>query len=157
MKLLNTTPKHKAKNFLLYLLLIGLLSSCGSGAVSNKSKVNFVPLENSEQIESEGNNYVIIFSPSSDKIPLNSYFTMDVQVNSSMNQSLRFPVELAVDAGMKAHNHGMNVQPIIESMGQGHFKIKGMLFHMPGKWFLRFKVNHGVMSDHAETNLLLRH
>ena len=64
-------------------------------------------LKNATSLESEGKNYTIYFSPS--KMPLNEYFDMDVQVRNSMKEIIKFPLTIEVDAGMKAHNHGMNV------------------------------------------------
>jgi len=66
-------------------------------------------------------------------------------------------IKLEVNAGMKALNHGMNVKPIIEDLGQGQFNVKGMMLHMPGEWFLGFKIHRGVMSDKAEIDLQIEH
>jgi hypothetical protein len=105
-------------------------------------------LKNATSLESEGKNYTIYFSPS--KMPLNEYFDMDVQVRNSMKQIIKFPLTIEIDAGM-------NVKPKIEDLGYGQYKIKGMLLHMSGEWFLNFTLRRGALSEKAETNLIVSH
>lgn len=45
---------------------------------------------------------------------------------------------LEVDAVMPAHGHGMNYRSEVQLLEPGHFIAEGMLFHMPGKWEIRF-------------------
>lgn len=45
---------------------------------------------------------------------------------------------LEVDAVMPAHGHGMNYRSEVQQVEPGHFIAEGMLFHMPGKWEIRF-------------------
>lgn len=50
------------------------------------------------------------------------------------------PVEaelLAVDATMPAHRHGMNYRPSLQPLGDGRWRVEGLLFHMRGAWELR--------------------
>ncbi|MEO9576153.1 MAG: hypothetical protein ABJ263_12430 [Tateyamaria sp.] len=42
--------------------------------------------------------------------------------------------KLVVDAEMPAHQHGMNYIPTVVDLGEGAFRVDGMLFHMPGVW-----------------------
>lgn len=42
--------------------------------------------------------------------------------------------QLAVDATMPAHRHGMNYKPEVIAMGDGRYEARGFLFHMPGAW-----------------------
>ncbi len=42
--------------------------------------------------------------------------------------------KLMVDAIMPAHQHGMNYTPTVINLGEGAFRVDGMLFHMPGVW-----------------------
>jgi hypothetical protein len=136
------------------MLLMVALSSCYS-----ESKIAFEsssPLpEKMSQIESNDKNYTVFFSPIKTEMPLNRYFDMDIYVRGAMQQVIRFPLKMEIDAGMRAHNHGMNVKPNIEDLGQGHYKVKGMLFHMSGKWFLTFSLHRGVIAEKAETTVLV--
>lgn len=42
--------------------------------------------------------------------------------------------DIAVDAVMPAHGHGMNYAPSVVRTGEGEFLAHGMLLHMPGHW-----------------------
>jgi hypothetical protein len=68
-------------------------------------------------------------------------------------KNLKFPVKLSIDAGMAAHNHGMKSKPMIESLGQGKYKVSGLLFHMSGEWFLEFSIQRGVIFDKTKITL----
>ena len=141
--------------FSMIVLLFGMLflSACND-AISSVSSIKQLPT--ATQISSAGNNYTISFSPPSTAMPLNKYFTMDVVITGATQQTLPFPVTLDIDAGMKAHNHGMNVKPKIHNLGAGHFKFEEMLLHMPGDWFLSFDVHRGLLIDKAEINMVVR-
>jgi hypothetical protein len=45
-----------------------------------------------------------------------------------------------VDATMPAHRHGMNYRPSLHPLGEGRWRVDGMLWHMAGAWELRFDV-----------------
>jgi hypothetical protein len=58
---------------------------------------------------------------------------------------------LKVDATMPEHQHGMNYRPSLTRLPNGHWRVDGMLFHMAGRWELRFDVQA------AGQNHTLRH
>ena len=45
-----------------------------------------------------------------------------------------------VDATMPEHKHGMNYRPSLKALGDGRWRVEGMMFHMPGRWELRLEV-----------------
>ena len=45
-----------------------------------------------------------------------------------------------VDATMPAHRHGMNYRPSITPLGGGRWRADGLMFHMAGRWELRFDI-----------------
>jgi hypothetical protein len=49
---------------------------------------------------------------------------------------------LKVDAEMPDHRHGMNYRPTFTSLGDGQWRVEGMLWHMAGRWAL--KVDAGL-------------
>ncbi len=51
---------------------------------------------------------------------------------------------LAVDATMPEHRHGMNYRPTLAPLGAGRFRVDGLLWHMSGRWELRFDVALGA-------------
>jgi hypothetical protein len=46
----------------------------------------------------------------------------------------------AVDAHMPEHRHGMNYRPTLQALGAGRWRAEGLLWHMAGRWELRFEV-----------------
>lgn len=103
----------------------------------------------------DGQYQLILSAAEQGGIVLNQYFDLVVEVRSPVGQAIHFPVELAFDAGMRAHNHGMNTLPVIRSLGNGLFRIEQLLFHMPGLWTLDLRVRRGLVSDRAEVQLEL--
>jgi hypothetical protein len=51
--------------------------------------------------------------------------------------------EIAIDATMPAHGHGMNYRPAAERTGEGRFRFTGMMLHMPGTWRLTIDLIQG--------------
>ncbi len=45
-----------------------------------------------------------------------------------------------VDAQMPEHRHGMNYRPSVTPLGDGQWRVQGMLWHMAGRWELRLNV-----------------
>jgi hypothetical protein len=54
---------------------------------------------------------------------------------------------LKVDARMPAHRHGMNYRPSIVALGDGRWRVTGLLFHMAGDWQLRLDLQHAGRSQ----------
>jgi hypothetical protein len=48
-----------------------------------------------------------------------------------------------VDATMPEHRHGMNYRPSVTRLGDGRWRVEGLMFHMPGRWELRLDVQAG--------------
>jgi hypothetical protein len=58
------------------------------------------------------------------------------------------PAELVqVDATMPEHKHGMNYATTIKVMGNGRYRVEGLLFHMPGNWEVAFDVRSSAGGD----------
>ena len=45
-----------------------------------------------------------------------------------------------VDATMPEHRHGMNYRPSLTPLGGGRWHAEGLMFHMAGRWELRFDI-----------------
>lgn len=63
--------------------------------------------------------------------------------------------KLIVDAIMPAHQHGMNYTPTVVDLGEGAFRVDGLLFHMPGVWEIQMELHDetGVTLHTQTTNL----
>ena len=47
---------------------------------------------------------------------------------------------LKVDATMPEHRHGMNYRAQARRLGDGRYRVEGMMFHMAGRWEMVFEV-----------------
>ncbi len=104
----------------------------------------------------ESGYYVVEYRTDPSPIPANKLFEMTVSVRQRLKKSPAQNVTVEVDAGMSEHNHGMNTVPVVERLPNHQFRVRGMLFHMPGKWELTFTVKRGVVTDKAEHILYIR-
>ncbi len=74
-------------------------------------------------------------------IAVGRHFAIEVQV---------CPADAALsraDATMPEHRHGMNYRPSLKPLGDGRWRIEGLMFHMPGRWELQLDVR---ANGHAE-------
>jgi len=89
-------------------------------------------------------------------IPLGEPFDVVARVTPAAgNTPLPPGVELAVDAAMPQHGHGMNRTPLHERDGPGAWTARGLLFHMPGAWTLTFDVTLDGLTERAATVVTL--
>jgi hypothetical protein len=52
--------------------------------------------------------------------------------------------QIAIDATMPAHGHGMNYRPKAEAAGAGRTRFTGLMLHMPGTWRVTFDLIQGT-------------
>jgi hypothetical protein len=131
-----------------YLVLTALLPTL-QVAASNPG-----PLERATLVSKRGA-YRVEYVAEPAPITLNEMFGLQVTVRERHKQLPARQVSLEVDAGMLAHNHGMNVMPKVERLLDGTFRVRGMLFHMSGEWHLTFVIKRGLMRDKAETDVVV--
>jgi hypothetical protein len=100
----------------------------------------------------EGRRYAIAWR-AVPAIHVGEFFTLDVAVCAREGQPR--PATLRVDAVMPDHGHGMNYRASVRPQGPDRFVVEGLLWHMPGRWELRFDVNAGADRESLSTELLL--
>ncbi len=61
-----------------------------------------------------------------------------------------------VDATMPDHRHGMNYRPTLKALEPGAWQVDGMLWHMAGRWELRWDVQHLGRTEVLRTSVMLR-
>lgn len=84
-------------------------------------------------------------------IPTNEPFEIDVTIlDARRDQALVRDADLAVDAAMPHHRHGMNVVPVVRGTNGGGFVTRGMLFHMPGRWEIYFDITRRGVTERAQ-------
>lgn len=94
--------------------------------------------------------YLIAFRPEPMRIELNEPFSLLLNVCTKNDM----PAELvAVDAQMPELKHGMNYRPTIVSLGDGRYRVDGMVFHTPGRWELSLDVRAGEESERLSHEL----
>lgn len=86
----------------------------------------------------------LAFSPMPHPVPLGQHFQLRVQVCPGPGQA--WPRALQVAADMPAHRHGMNYQPTVQTTAPGHYRVQGLLWHMPGHWRWTFSLDLGDAS-----------
>jgi hypothetical protein len=82
-------------------------------------------------------------------ITVGRHFVLDVQLCPTTAVLQR------VDAVMPEHRHGMNYRPSLKPLGNGHWRVEGLLFHMPGAWQLRLDVQLADRSEKLLDTILL--
>lgn len=81
--------------------------------------------------------YMIALRPEPIRLEVGQPFMLIMNVCTKAGE----PAELArVDATMPEHKHGMNYAPTIRGLGDGRYRVDGLLFHMPGNWEVAFDV-----------------
>ena len=63
-----------------------------------------------------------------------------------------------VDATMPEHQHGMNYRPSVQRIGNakdGRWRADGLMFHMPGRWELRFDVQADGRTEKLTNTVML--
>ena len=94
-------------------------------------------LESSSQRVLQKGAVQVVWKPDPTAIPVGKHFALDVQICPAEAVLTR------VDATMPEHQHGMNYRPSFKRLGNatdGRWRAEGLLFHMPGRWDLRFDV-----------------
>ena len=80
----------------------------------------------------------------------NRMFALAISVHPTADRTrAASDTSVAVDARMPEHNHGMNLQPRVMSVGDGRFRAEGLLFHMPGTWELYVDVTRAAEMERA--------
>lgn len=88
-------------------------------------------------------------------IPDNASFELDVVLTDRATGAPMEDVQLFVSAWMPDHGHGMVRNPEATHVGDGVYRVRGMLFHMPGEWQLFLDVVRDGISERAAFDVVL--
>ena len=64
-------------------------------------------------------------------------------------------VLLRVDATMPEHRHGMNYRPSLKPLGEGGWRVEGLLWHMSGRWELTLDLQAKGQDHRLRQSVLL--
>ncbi len=76
----------------------------------------------------------------------------DLHISYEMADGTRAPggVFLDADAYMPHHFHGMNVIPRARPTARGAYDVRGMVFHMTGRWEVYLDLTHKGITERAQ-------
>lgn len=139
-------------------LLFG--AACGEEAAppaepqaADESRAPEVPAPNlSESVDSSAGTWRVEWTFDPPQIAVNELFDVRARVLRGDGEATPAEIELAVDAGMPQHQHGMvrRVRMHREEATPTDFRAEGLLFHMPGEWRLYFDVSYAGLTERAE-------
>lgn len=127
-------------------------TSPGDGPSAN----TFAAPAKAERIDSNAGTFLVRIAPVPSAMPANQPFELELWIAdaTSPDEPAR-EIELAVDAAMPEHGHGMVRRPLVERVGDGHFVARGVLLHMSGRWELYFDVTRGAVTERAQVEVQL--
>lgn len=72
-------------------------------------------------------------------VPVEALHTWRVRLLDRQRRPIvRAGVEVTGD--MPEHGHGLPTQPVAVARGRGLYALQGMMFQMPGRWYVQLKV-----------------
>lgn len=82
---------------------------------------------------------------------------------SSWILTVRFPngypvrdAAISIDGGMPDHDRSLPTKPTVTAdLGEGHYRVEGLKFTMPGVWVLKFDISIKDEKDEAVFNVVL--
>jgi hypothetical protein len=119
------------------LLALGLAASLGACAGDRAPAPEPIQSQTMPARATDAGGYHVVVTPTPYPPPLNRVFELEVRVFEDAAFSVPAAgadVSVIADADMPAHGHGMNLVPRTRRVGDGIFRVTGMLFYMPGYW-----------------------
>jgi len=97
--------------------------------------------------ETKTKSFAVSLQTSPAQIPVNQHFSMEFTVRAA--EGAQIPEQIAVNADMPAHGHGMNTKPRLTALGANRWRVEGMLFHMPGAWEIYVYIGRKAAMERA--------
>lgn len=99
--------------------------------------------------------WTIYVNTSIDPLRINKMHSWQIRViDSELN-----PVTMAsvsIEGGMPEHDHGLPTQPKVTSeTSPGTYLLKGVRFHMPGRWEIKFTISRENIQEHGIASIQL--
>lgn len=113
------------------------------------------PFVGPSAVRSNGGSWLLELTPVPEAMPDNESFRFEVRIADAKSGDAASAVTLAVDAAMPEHGHGMNRVPRVTRLGDGHFAVEGMYFHMTGRWELYLDVTRGAWTERTQCRVEL--
>lgn len=155
---------HLARSAALAFGLLTLAAACGSKEAAPDQGPNATSASASATASlpndsdawrwapSQANGFWCGWKPVQAPLEMGPSFPIEVRVSTSKDgEPLDLsPQQIAVDARMPDHGHGMLQHVEIQQLGPGHFRVNGMRLHMLGYWELTVDVTRGAWTERAQ-------
>ena len=132
--------------------LLLLCAACGSHASQEGGEANLTPWTEGQ---TRKGTTLVRWRPTDGTLAFNEYFSLDFELQTPATGSAVLAAELFVRCDMPAHGHGMNVEPKALELGDGRYRVDGMLLHMTGEWLLGVDVVIGGKAESVSFPLTL--
>jgi len=97
-------------------------------------QVNAADAGDEQEWASKRGTFKISFEAELDPIPINKIHSWVLTVRTVGGDAVT-TADISVLGGMPLHDHGMPTRPrVTENLGEGHYRLEGMRFHMNGQW-----------------------
>jgi len=111
------------------------------------------PAVRETRVVSNDSTYAVTYSVLTEEVEMAELFSIRLRVERLDGEPGR--PELAVDARMPEHGHGMNREPRVERLEDGSFEATNLLFHMPGYWEVYLDLTEGALTERAQFSIEL--
>jgi len=110
------------------------------------------------QAESDRGNFVAELVASSSDIRLSKFHSWQLSIRYADSNQTVSPARIVVGGGMPAHGHGLPSQPQVTThLGDGQYRVEGLIFNMAGTWQLVFDINTQKLSDRIVFDVIVQH
>jgi D-alanyl-D-alanine carboxypeptidase len=79
-------------------------------------------------------------------IPIERLHTWKLQLFDRRHRPVT-GAQITVTGDMPAHGHGLPTTPIAVSRGDGRYELQGMMFQMPGRWYVQLRIRSAGRVD----------
>lgn len=121
---------------------LALLAAWALGACGTEGDDNSFPMV----LESEFGLFRALLSPLSEPLVVGSN-EFELQIFERISGSPAEGLELDVLPWMPHHDHGSPVEPSVEELGEGLYRIRGVAFNMEGEWELWINLSKDAVRD----------
>jgi hypothetical protein len=98
---------------------------------------------------------VVRWRPIPDPLPVGEMCELEVLVQRTDDGTPVTGAGIHVRGQMPQHGHGMNLTPRATEVGEGRYRVRGMLLHMTGYWEIGIDVVIDDIASSAEFELEL--
>jgi len=105
-------------------------------------------------IESASGHFRVAINGGFDDAAIGAFLGRDITIVGEDGAPVLGAV-ITVGGGMPGHGHGLPTRPDVAEIGEGRYRVEGLRFTMPGRWFLLLEIDAGGETDTATIDILL--